>query len=493
LGKTRKRAAQKFDVLLKAEFYGFHDSWTEYLCLARNPDGSITLTSRAREILAEAGRYKQRGWLPGTIRRKDVWGFDGEYVVGEKLLPHDGDAELTVPQDQFDVAVEWLMRRKWHLQAQFGEAWAQIRAALYSPKFFNIAKPLPLFRSTTSDHPWKEGWSTYAAGYPDKGNEGTQSQAGSGKPCEIVIRCPGPPEPWVVWLEIVFIEWSGKSFSVYARTGEAVDGGKESPGLMPPIPGRLSWRTVLMFVQSHDVADVSGIASRQIDIYGMERWQKDVIAAAMLQLSTIVDFLSSLPDRELKALHARLGGFLSVKSRRRLEQLAVTTRNSFVGRKSLAETAELVGSPDPMDTERLAEDCAAYDADRDAELLLEQYRGTPALPAELFLSLLHRRRPRPTRLRAGYLSCGCVPGPSQRVVMSWACAWTMSCLYCTGCCGSRWRKYSRPLPTVALTSFRSSCLGSWTNLVRTRNTSAGTMSTARSMSTPTAALGTLRG
>jgi hypothetical protein len=112
LGKTRKQAAQKFDVLLKGEFYGFHDIWTEYLCLARNADGSITLTSRAREILGEAGRYKERGRLPATIRRKEVWGIDGDYVVGEKLLPHDGDAELTVSQDQFDVAVEWLMRKE---------------------------------------------------------------------------------------------------------------------------------------------------------------------------------------------------------------------------------------------------------------------------------------------------------------------------------------------------------------------------------------------
>ena len=133
MGKTRKRAAQKFDVLLKGEFHGFHDIWTEYLCLARNADGSITLTSRAHEILAEAGRYKERGWLPVSIRRKEVRGYDGDYVVGMRLLPHDGEAELTVSQDQFDVAVEWLMRRQWHLQAQFEEAWAQIRAALYSP------------------------------------------------------------------------------------------------------------------------------------------------------------------------------------------------------------------------------------------------------------------------------------------------------------------------------------------------------------------------
>jgi hypothetical protein len=62
---------------------------------------------------------------------------------------------------------------------------------------------------------------------------------------------------------------------------------------------------VLEFVESDDLADVSGIASRQIDIYGVEPWQKDVIAAAMLRLSRITDFLSSLADRELKLLHAR--------------------------------------------------------------------------------------------------------------------------------------------------------------------------------------------
>ena len=120
---------------------------------------------------------------------------------------------------------------------------------------------------------------------------------------------PGPPEPWVIWLEIVFIEWSGTSFSVYERTGEAVDGGKESPGLMPPSPGRLSWRIVLEFVESYDLADLSGGVIQQIEIYGVEPWQKDVIVATMLQLSGIADFLSDLPDKELKALHARLGGF----------------------------------------------------------------------------------------------------------------------------------------------------------------------------------------
>jgi hypothetical protein len=330
LGNARKKTTPQFEILITGEFYGSVDSWTEYLCVARNADGSITLSSRSREVLAEAAKYRQRGWLPATIRRKEVEGYDGDYVVGKRLFLQDGKAEVTVRQNQFDVAVEWLMRRKWHSQAQFEEAWAQIRAALYSPTFFSMSRRLPLFPSATSDHPWKEGWSTNATAYPDKGSEGTQSQARSVKPREIVIRCPGPPEPWVVWLEIVFIEWSAASYSVYARTGEAVDGGKESPGLMPPTPGRLSWRTVLNFVESYDLADLSGVESRHIDIYGVEPWQKDVIAAAMLQLSTIVNFLSSLHDRELESLYAQLGSFLSDKSRYRLEQLAATPRSLLV-------------------------------------------------------------------------------------------------------------------------------------------------------------------
>ena len=189
-----------------------------------------------------------------------------------------------------------------------------------------------------------------------------------------------PSSLGIIWLEIVFIEWFGTSFSVYARTGEAADGGKESPRLMPPTPGRLSWRTVLEFVESSDLTDLTGGDSRLIDIYGVEPWQKDIIAAAILQLSTIVDFLSSLPDGELKSLHARLGGFLSVKSRHLLEQLAAATRNILVGCKSLAEAPQLVGSPDTMDAERLAEDCAAYHADRNAELLLTipRHAGTAA-------------------------------------------------------------------------------------------------------------------
>jgi hypothetical protein len=47
LGNARKKTTSKFEILIPGEFYGAVDSWTEYLCLARNADGSITLTSRS--------------------------------------------------------------------------------------------------------------------------------------------------------------------------------------------------------------------------------------------------------------------------------------------------------------------------------------------------------------------------------------------------------------------------------------------------------------
>ncbi len=396
LGKIRKKPAQQYEVLLSGEFWGAHDFWTEYLCMDRNKDGSITLTSRSREILAESGRYRKRGWLPATIRRKEVWGYDGDYVVGGRLLQHDGDAEMTVSLNQFDVAARWLIRRKWNLQPEFGEAWAQIRSALYAPGFFNPTKSLPTLRSIASDDSENE---SFAASNPGCADERTAPQPGGHKPCEIVIRCAGPSKPWIIWLEIVFIEWSQSSFSIFARAGEAVPGGAVSLGPLPRTAGRLSWREVLAFVQSHDLAAISGSDSQPIDIYGVLPWQRDVIAAAMMRLSEIVPFLVRLPESELQSLHERLDGFLSQSSIHRLSRLAVVTGPLLAG-TPLTKIAQLVGSSDPLDLERLAEGCQAYRAERHAEQVLAQHRDTPAPPPELFLSLLGYEQPC-SRLRAG--------------------------------------------------------------------------------------------
>jgi hypothetical protein len=395
LGKTRRKAEQ-YEILLSGEFYGAVDTWTEYLCLARNPDGSITLTSRARQILAEAGRYKERGWLPATIRRKEVWGYDGDYVVGQRLLPHDGDAELTVSRNQFDVAAGWLTGRKWDRQPEFGEAWASIRSALYGPEFFSLSQPL---RSPTSIAIGPLGEENLAATNRGCTDAGTPPQPGGHPPREIVIRCAGPSKPWFIWLELIFIEWSKTSYSVYARTGGAVPGNAESSGLMPPVSGRLNWREVLQFVQSHNTA-VSPSDPRPIDIYGVRPWQRDVIAAAMMRLSTMVPFLARLPEKELRLLHERLGGFLSQRSIHLLSRLAAVTSGLLVGHKSLTGIAQLVGSSDSLDIARLAEDCAAYRAGRDAEQVLAKHRDAPTPPPKLFLSLLDSKQPCP-RLCAG--------------------------------------------------------------------------------------------
>jgi hypothetical protein len=200
-------------------------------------------------------------------------------------------------------------------------------------------------------------------------------------------------------MELVFIEWSETSYSVYARSGEAVDSGSaQSPGLMPRTPGRLSWRKVLEFVRSHDLADLSGVPLGEVVILGVQPWQRDVIAAAMPRLNAIAPFLSRLSDKELKSLHDRLGGFLSEESLRLINRLAAATRP--LGRKSLTKIAQIVDSGDPMDAGRLAEDCAAYLADQHAERVLEQYRDAPA-PPKAFLSFLDRRRPRSLQTRAG--------------------------------------------------------------------------------------------
>jgi hypothetical protein len=65
----------------------------------------------------------------------------------------------------------------------------------------------------------------------------------------------------------------------------------------------------------------------------------------------------------------------------------------------LTGIAQLVGSSDPLDVARVAEDCEAYLADWHAERVLAKHCDIPAPPPELFLSLLGYRRPGP-RLRA---------------------------------------------------------------------------------------------
>ena len=111
-------------------------------------------------------------------------------MVGQRLLPHDGDAELTVSQNPFDVVARWLIGRKWDIQPEFGEAWARIRSALYAPEFFNSKRPLPSLRITPSDDSGKESLAGPKRGCTD---ERTATQPGGHKLREIDPRWKGTP------------------------------------------------------------------------------------------------------------------------------------------------------------------------------------------------------------------------------------------------------------------------------------------------------------
>ena len=121
------------EVLAADEFHGFLDSWTEYLCLEEHGDGSISLSSRSREYLAERSEYvdeDDKEHIPAEIDGQRVWGCDGDYIVGENLLPRDDDAEITVARGEFDKAREWLEERGWQKSKDFKQAWARILKAL---------------------------------------------------------------------------------------------------------------------------------------------------------------------------------------------------------------------------------------------------------------------------------------------------------------------------------------------------------------------------
>ena len=81
----------------------------EYLCLEILPDRRVAITSRSAEPLMgkgwEAGEVVwPEGYdpenddgdtLPISVGGKTVAGRDGDFLVGEELLPHSDDATVT--------------------------------------------------------------------------------------------------------------------------------------------------------------------------------------------------------------------------------------------------------------------------------------------------------------------------------------------------------------------------------------------------------------
>jgi hypothetical protein len=127
----------RFEILLVGEFCGVHDAWHEYLCLRLNDDGTVTLSSRSLEVLAEVHAYvdeEGEEQLPEMIEGKTVSGREGDYVVGGDLLPHDGEAEITIPIGQEQEAEAWLRNRGWDEKRGYDEAWRRIKWALAGNK-----------------------------------------------------------------------------------------------------------------------------------------------------------------------------------------------------------------------------------------------------------------------------------------------------------------------------------------------------------------------
>jgi hypothetical protein len=68
----RKRTQSQYEILLFDEFYSIADGWTEHLCMEANPDGSIPLSSRAYEVIRQAGemcRAKTSCWPTRTVQK----------------------------------------------------------------------------------------------------------------------------------------------------------------------------------------------------------------------------------------------------------------------------------------------------------------------------------------------------------------------------------------------------------------------------------------
>ena len=68
--------------------------------------------------------------LPETIDGQRVGGREGDYVVGEELLPIDDDAEITLRASAEAKARKWLAVRRWDKKAGYKMAWTESAVAL---------------------------------------------------------------------------------------------------------------------------------------------------------------------------------------------------------------------------------------------------------------------------------------------------------------------------------------------------------------------------
>lgn len=205
-------------------------------------------------------------------------------------------------------------------------------------------------------------------------------------PREIVVYCEGfGAGPGCGWfIEASFVELNQGGFSVFLRTdedlyeddsvevgalGEDALDNETSDGSMrarriATIKKPLTWRRVLQFASRRACLRITDEGA-DIQIRGVEPWQRDVIASAMIRgnarrTDSLASFLSGLPDEDLQSLHDRFGGLLSEEAHEVLPELADWVLHAELEGKSLREIVQLVGVADPWEFDVLTEAVAAY-------------------------------------------------------------------------------------------------------------------------------------
>ena len=88
-------------------------SWTEYLCLDREADGSYVLAVKGYEILASVSEYyneeTEQYEIPDEIDGDFVIGQEDDYIVGGSLRNHSDEIytlEFVIPKKE--EIEEWL-------------------------------------------------------------------------------------------------------------------------------------------------------------------------------------------------------------------------------------------------------------------------------------------------------------------------------------------------------------------------------------------------
>jgi hypothetical protein len=137
---------ENYQILLSRNHVSDHDAFPEYLCLVKNEDGSITLSSCWHECLAEAGygfgSDEDANWdddndgdagpkIPDRIGGREVGGVENGYYVSKELVERGDD--ITVSAECINETAAWLSERDWDKETGFGAAWGTIRAALRFP------------------------------------------------------------------------------------------------------------------------------------------------------------------------------------------------------------------------------------------------------------------------------------------------------------------------------------------------------------------------